>query len=106
MTKKLVTLSLFFFTQLSLAQEPIILKEGNELVTLADKMTILVDSSGTMTIKDILKPENQQKFVPNPFGYILAIQSEQATWLKFTIENQTKEAIWADFFANLVWEFE
>ena len=106
MTKKLFTLSLFFFAQLSLTQETIILKEGNELVTLADKMTILIDSSGTMTMEDILKSENQQKFVPNPFRSALIIQPEQATWLKFTIENQTKEAIWADLFLSIVWEFD
>lgn len=91
---KKISLVLFFFPSLVLAQETLDINttelNGNSL---APTISYWEDTSDSMSIEEITKPENQDKFQTNLSDTLSFGFKSHPFWFKFTAKNQTEIAI-------------
>jgi two-component system, sensor histidine kinase LadS len=86
---------LFIFISSSIFSEGVItLKETNTSIPIWSYLEILEDSSGSLTIEEITKPNKQREFKPNSnrvpnFGI-----SNSAFWIKFITRNEYPKENW------------
>ncbi|MCU0391290.1 MAG: hypothetical protein MUE81_09240, partial [Thermoflexibacter sp.] len=74
--------------------EIIVLRNEYELLKIGKQTSILKDESSRLTITDILRQENQQKFQPNHYEVFTASASNTFYWFKFTFENPSEYPAW------------
>lgn len=77
------------------SQENIRFESEEEILSIEDKIMILEDTDGTLSIQDVLEAETQNKFQKNKdlsFNPITATSS--AFWFKFTVSNHSNQDIW------------
>ena len=72
----------------------IVINNTNELNLVGKQVNYLEDKSGNLTIDDILKPENQSRFIKQDLDVFTKAPSKSAHWFKFTVQNNTTEDIW------------
>lgn len=90
--------SLFCFD--AQAEEIILLKKEADFLKIGTQTYRFDDTTGAMTLDDILKPENQAKFQRNEDDVFTSPASTTAYWFKFTFENQSQISAWLAFETN------
>jgi two-component system, sensor histidine kinase LadS len=81
----------------------IVLKNETELLLIGKQTYFLEDHKGKMSIEDILKTENQAKFVRNDKGVFARPATRAAFWFKITVQNYTQEDAWLEVASIYAW---
>lgn len=88
---------LFFLLQTSVfSQNTIYISNTQDLLKVGKDVLFLEDLEGNLSLADILKTENQVQFQKNDHDVFNRPAIKSAFWFKFTISNQSQEAIWLE----------
>lgn len=79
---------------ISFAQHNITLNKINEVLVAGKHITFLKDSSGVLTIQDILKTKNQKRFKENNSNVFVKPASKASYWFKLSMSNASSEDAW------------
>ena len=95
----LLIFCLFFLLPLSansLEDNIIFLQPENDLLSVGKKTYFLEDTNGNLTIEDILKLDNENKFQLNNQDIFLRKPTQSTFWLKLKIKNQFGKDAWIE----------
>ncbi|TAD95031.1 MAG: hypothetical protein EAZ97_16095 [Bacteroidetes bacterium] len=83
----------------------IVIDEKKEMFWAGKKAAVFSDTSGKMTIEDIIKPENKAKFQYKDQNIYSAQGFNPKTniWLKLHILNPNREKVWIEVGNTLIW---
>ncbi len=81
----------------------IVFNNPEELLLIGKQVYFLEDAEGKLTIEDVLKPENQKKFIRNNQDAFSRSASKSIFWLKMTFRNLTSEKILLELGSTFVW---
>lgn len=73
---------------------PLVLKPNEPVKLIGKQVQVIEDKDAKMSIQDILKKENQQKFKVTGKKVFFQPATNSAFWFKITVENQTQEQAW------------
>jgi len=79
------------------------LHQPQELQLIGKKITFLEDPTKILSISDILKVDNQQKFENNDKDVFTRPGTKSAFWFKIDFANETKEDAWLEIGSNYAW---
>jgi class 3 adenylate cyclase len=85
-----IFLSCFLLINLSRGQT-IQWDESNDIIELGDKLKILEDEKGIFTFKEVSSDAYNQKFIPSDKKNLNFEFSLSIFWLKFSVDNKTKQ---------------
>ena len=87
----LFTLLMFGLIPQSQASKPIILPPDSYNQSITRYISILEDESGTLSMTDVLKPENQLRFMRIHTKYLKRGATDSVYWLQLSLHNPTTE---------------
>jgi PAS domain S-box-containing protein len=88
-------------------QNPIItLNKEQDLLLVGEQTYFLEDKTGKLTIEDILKPENQQKFQLVGKDVFTHTPSPSKFWFKASIQNLSKKEAWLAVESIYLWHID
>jgi signal transduction histidine kinase len=96
-------LLLFCFEVFAQNESVITLKDKNDLFLVGKQTYFLEDVEGKMTIEDILKSENQAKFVLQQNDIFSHPATSSAFWFKITVQNTSEEDAWLEVGSTSAW---
>ena len=102
----LLIFCLFFLLPLSansLEDNIIFLQPENDLLSVGKKTYFLEDTNGNLTIEDILKLDNENKFQLNNQDIFLRKPTQSTFWLKLKIKNQFGKDAWIELGSTYLW---
>lgn len=82
------------FVQPVCAQQTIVVKDAQKLLHVGNKIEVLADKSGKLTLQDVLTAEVQKRFKPHKRLVFSQAPSHTAYWLRFKVKNETNRDIW------------
>lgn len=85
------------------ADDAIRLIEPEQLLLIGKQISYLEDASGELEIRDILKPENQQRFIKQDKDVFNRPGTPSAYWFKITAQNHCGEDAWLEVGSNYAW---
>ncbi len=109
MIKYVLYISLLFSSFTIVADEILIpntsvtIEKETDLLLVGKKVFFLEDANGNLTIEDILRPENQNKFQQNQKDVFIRRPTASYFWLKLNIENHTEKDIWLELGSTFLW---
>lgn len=85
------------------ADDAIRINDPGELLLIGKQISYLEDASGEFGIKDIMKPENQDRFIKQENDVFSRPGTPSAFWFKITIQNHCVEDAWLEVGSNYAW---
>ncbi len=82
------------FVQPIFAQQTIVVKDPQKLLQVGNKIEVLADKSGKLTLQDVLTAEVQKYFKPHERLVFSQAPSHTVYWLRFKVKNETNRDIW------------
>lgn len=85
------------------SQKIIAIQNETDLLLSGKQTYYLEDPAGKLTIDEILKPENQEKFQLNTKDVFIRKPSESSYWLKLSIQNLSRKGAWIELGSIYLW---
>jgi PAS domain S-box-containing protein len=79
------------------------IKTETDLLLVGKQIYFLEDNEGRLTIGDIVKQENQQRFRLNNEDIFIRKPTPSVYWLKLNLENQTSKEAWLEMGSTFLW---
>ncbi len=85
------------------ADDAIRLIEPAQLLLIGKQISYLEDANGELGIRDILKSENQQRFIRHDKNVFNRPGTPSSFWFKITAQNHSGEDAWLEVGSNYAW---
>jgi two-component system, sensor histidine kinase LadS len=108
MNKLTIIFSLLFLliNHLAIAQEVIIIKNTSSVINIAKQISVLEDTEGSLSIKDVLNQEYQHKFIKNNQPFLVIKDKVRSTWVRFELKNRLPEKTYLEIDETGILYFE
>ncbi len=86
-----------------IAENVIRISNPNQLLPIGEKISYIEDGDGSMTLEDILSPENQMLFIDHDKDVFSRPGTKSAFWFKIKVQNNSTEDAWLEIGSNYAW---
>lgn len=94
--KIFLSLLIAFFCFIASYSQQVVWKSGNKAISISDKIHVLKDKDGLLTIQDVSSSNYYRNFTLSDQKILHFGFSESAYWLKLLIENQTGDKLYLE----------